>query len=524
MPAIEAVAEAAVLWKHGLSLACCLILLIGCCCGATLETGATEGTAVRAVTPTSWSKLSKGPSANLSAASTDGRLTVAADGHWLEFRGKRVLLVGDSVTQGWMELGDSFDQTAYVDALSTRGINALLVWAFVGIVDQTTDGRIGYDAPEIWPWLRTAEGFDLARFNDSYFDRLRSLVKHANSKDIAVIITVHDGWTKERFPGHPFNVSNGGTLTDRSQYVELWDYRQEMPARLDVRWNRQQKHQYYLERFCHRLIQATGDLSAVMYEVFNEGEWYDQTRLRAFQVHFLDFFKARTAAPLIVNDDHVGGPDFRLESRADAISLHRPIVSANSRARDYFEHYARHFGGDSPKPILFTETVPAYQGDPATHDALMRSIWGAALGGASVLIQNDSSFGFDPRTVIASQSLNRDGLLDLEGHACRFFNASDLELEYVAPDGSLCSTGICLARRGVEYVVYSQSGTSVMVDLSDGVQDYTVRFYNPRTGEFHPGSTVVESSSNSLINKPDDRDWVIYIESVSKPRGLRGAK
>jgi len=89
------------------------------------------------------------------------------DGHWLQFRGKPILLIGDSITQGWMELGTNFDQKAYLDALARRGINVLLLWSYIGVVDQATDARIGYDAPELWPWVRANGKFDLTRFNEA---------------------------------------------------------------------------------------------------------------------------------------------------------------------------------------------------------------------------------------------------------------------------------------------------------------------------------------------------------------------
>jgi hypothetical protein len=97
------------------------------------------------------------------------------DGHWLQFRGRPILLVGDSITQGWMELGTNFDQKAYLDALARRGINVLLLWSYIGIVDQTADPRIGYDAPELWPWARAKASPDA--FPDAYFDRLHGLIR-----------------------------------------------------------------------------------------------------------------------------------------------------------------------------------------------------------------------------------------------------------------------------------------------------------------------------------------------------------
>ena len=84
--------------------------------------------------------------------------------------------------------------------------------------------------------------------------------------------TLHDGWTKTKFAGHPFNIANGGPLTDKTQFVELHDYDHEMPSLFDPQWTRQQKHQFYLERFCEKLLQATAETPNVMFEIFNEGE------------------------------------------------------------------------------------------------------------------------------------------------------------------------------------------------------------------------------------------------------------
>ena len=85
---------------------------------------------------------------------------VTTSGHWIEFNNKKVLLIGDCVTQGWMECGTNFDQTAYVDALASRGINLLFIWSYLGITDQVADTRIGYDAPEVWPWNKSGSLFN----------------------------------------------------------------------------------------------------------------------------------------------------------------------------------------------------------------------------------------------------------------------------------------------------------------------------------------------------------------------------
>ena len=454
------------------------------------------------------------------------------DGHWLRFRGKPILLVGDSITQGWMELGGNFDQKAYVDALTERGINVLLVWSYIGIDDQSADERIGYDAPELWPWVRVAgtsgevgghgehtgeSAFDLTRLNDAYFDRLGALVRDAEARGIVVVIQVHDGWTKTRFAGHPFNVANGGPLTDKSQFVELHDYSREMPLRFDPQWTRPQRHQFYLERFCERLIGVVGGSPNVMFEIFNEGEWYDGRRLRDFQVHFLSFFKARTSQPLIINDDHIRSVlGFRGEPKADVLSHHTPRWDDLPAARVYFDHYSRQFDAAPTKPTFFSEPVPSYTGgDAATEAAMLRLLWGTAMAGASVVIQNDAAYGFDPRSAMAARTDQRDRILDLEGHVARFFNQGGLNLAAMRPDGGLASTGICLADAGREYVVYALPGNTFTVNLAAAKgRILTVRWYDPAMGRFHDADRITGASETQSFAAPFEGDAVLHLKAA----------
>lgn len=453
------------------------------------------------------------------------------DGHWLRFRGRPILLVGDSITQGWMELGTDFDQRAYVRALARRGINVMLLWSYIAVVDQPSDHRIGYNSPEIWPWVQATHAtrpdagprssggpFDLARFNDAYFDRLRELVHCADANGIVVVIQVHDGWTKTRFAGHPFNAANGGPLTDKAQFVELHDYGREMPSACDPQWSRPEKHQFYLERFCDRLIRATADMPNVLFEILNEGEWYEAGRLRAFQVHFLDFFKARTSQPLIVNDDHVRAvPGFRGEPRADVLSHHTPRWDNLPPAQTFFDHYSREFDATPVKPMFFSEPVPSCEGqDAGTEAALLRLLWGTALAGASVVIQNDASYGFDPRSAMAARAAQRDRVLDLEGHLATFFHRSGVNFAAMKPEGQLASTGVCLADAGVEYVVYA-AGRAFTVNLAAARDTILgVRWYNPRTGQFHDGRPTMGGNEAQPFTSPFAGDSVLHLKDVRR--------
>lgn len=449
------------------------------------------------------------------APSDRGPIRVSRDGHGFEFRGKPILLVGDSVTQGWMELGTDFDQRAYLEALGRRGINTVLLWTYIGVVDQVSDPRIGYDAPELWPWVREQEGFDLGRFNNAYFDRLREFIRLADDRNIVVVLTVHDGWTKTKFAGHPFCRAHGGPLEDRRQFVVLHSPGREMPTTFDPTWSAREKHQFYLERFCDRLLQATADQPNVMYEMFNEGEWYDQQALRAFQVHFLKFFRARTTLPLVVNDDHVGGADFRGERNADVISLHKPRWDDCPPARVFFEHFQAQYYGQPAKPILFSEPVPEYGGNAAHHLGIMRLLWGTLLGGAGVVVQNDASFGFAERAAIATCAANRDAVLDLEGHAARFFHDGRVDFPEMGPRGALSTTGVCSAHPGKEYVVYAPDGKPFTLDLSGATgQRLAVRWYDPASGREEAAAAVAGGNAAERVQPPFSSDAVLHLSAA----------
>jgi hypothetical protein len=432
-------------------------------------------------------------------------------GHYLVWNGKPRLLIGDSVTQGWMECGTHFDQTAYVDALAARGINLLLLWAYKGTnaAVQRTDARIGYDAPELWPWMGSPDErtFDLRQFNPAYFARLRELVAYAGSKGIVVLLTVHDGWPKTCFAGHPFNRALGnGPLADRRDYVALADYDREMPESFDPAWNWRQQNQYFQERFCAKLIAELAAYSNVLYEMFNEGEWYDRTQRHRHEQHFLAFFRARGGNLLLSNTDHITGDNPHGDAKVDVVTLH------NKEWVGHFPVFEAGFHSDPPKPYLYSEPVPEFDGESPSLDDVRRSVWETTLAGAGWVNQNDPSFGWDPRAAMAARSSARDRAYDVAGHCARFFHQGDVRFWEMEPQGRLASTGVCLARAGEECVVYSAAGGSFTVDLSAARHaTLEVRWYNPRTGRFEPSAAVAGGSPATKFTPPFAGDAVVHV-------------
>jgi len=446
-------------------------------------------------------------------AETTGKIgilsTGSQPGHYLQWKGRPLLLIGDSVTQGWMECGSNFDQAKYVKALASRGINILMIWSYIATnaKQQQNDSRIGYDAPEFWPWIGSPDrgNFELTKFNKTYFDRLKALVAHAESKGIIVLITVHDGWPKRRFSIHPFNtVLGNGPLRNKMKYVQLADYNSEMPVNFNRKWRRKQKNQYFQERFCDKLISVLNPYSNVIYEIFNEGEWYNHRYRNLHEQHFLAFFKARCNNLLITNTDHIIGDDPHKDHKVDVISLHGGWFGR-------FDDFQKGFNKIPVKPYLLSEPVPAYNGNGKLLDSLRQMAWEVVLAGGGWVCQNDLSFGWDPNTRASAKKTSMEKLYDYVGYCARFFNNSGINFWGMKPKGDLSSTRICMAKEGVEYVVYAPKGGKFTVNLSGADGSLIVKWYNPRSGKFW-GPDIITGGKISLFSAPDYNDWIVYIK------------
>jgi hypothetical protein len=445
-------------------------------------------------------------------------------GHYLHWKGRPILPIGDSVTQGWMEGGTNFDQKAYLDALAGRGINAVLLWSYraTSAPRQRGDPRVGYDAPESWPWKGSPDdrSFDLTAFHQPYFDRLREFVKYAESKDILVILTVQDGWPKQDgFADHPFNAALGnGPLTANRQFVELADYDKELPAVYDPRWTWQRKNQFFQERFADKLCSELKDCPNVIFEMFNEGEWYDPELRRRHEEHFLRFFRTRTDAPLATNFDHIRSKRYEPRKLAEA-----DILSVHSRWTGYAARLEKEFQAEPARVLVETEPVPSLGGlEPAqkgrpliTLAVLQATVWERALTGTGFVAQNDTSFGWDPRMAMAKHAQFRDQAYDVLGHAARFFNQSGVTFWEMAPASHLSSTRLCLARPGVEYVVYAPEGGAFTVDLSAAKgKQLAVRWYDPRKGAFQAGDRIGGGADAQAFTPPFSGDAVLHLQTT----------
>jgi hypothetical protein len=172
---------------------------------------------------------------------------------------------------GCAEVPEPNDFRGYLGFLDERGHNFIRLWRWEQFRSQVAGGAFHLCmTPQ--PWPRTGPGtakdgkpkFDLSRFDEDFFDRLRDYVTAAGDDGIYVSVMLFEGFglhlslAPDNVEGHPFHAANNvnGVGID-----SINDY-QVLP--LDARVQALQ------EAYIRKVIDTVQDLPNVLYEVANE--------------------------------------------------------------------------------------------------------------------------------------------------------------------------------------------------------------------------------------------------------------
>ncbi|SHN75324.1 hypothetical protein [Cryptosporangium aurantiacum] len=166
---------------------------------------------------------------------------------------------------------EQLDYDAYLRFLTDRGHNFIRLWRWEQFRSQAAGGNYHLNM-EPQPWARTGPGtakdgkprFDLERFDESFFDRLRDRVIRAGEAGIYVGVMLFDGWALHLSPapdhveGHPFHAGNNVNGTSVTSIDDL----QVQPLDPTVR--------DLQAAYVRKVVDTVHDLPNVLWEVANE--------------------------------------------------------------------------------------------------------------------------------------------------------------------------------------------------------------------------------------------------------------
>ena len=241
------------------------------------------------------------PLQQVRASQINGPLQVSPTNprYFTDNSGKAIYLTGSHTWSNLQDNGGSspppaFDYQAYLNFLKQNNHNFFRLWTWEQSrwTVETTDNNYWFNP---LPYQRTGPGtaldgqakFDLTKFNQAYFDRMRQRVIMARDQGIYVSIMLFDGWSiekekgqfKENNPwrGHPFNKNNNinGINGDPNNNDSG-----EETATLSIA-----EITSIQETYVKKVIDTVNDLDNVLYEISNESN----NNSEAWQYHLIDY-------------------------------------------------------------------------------------------------------------------------------------------------------------------------------------------------------------------------------------------
>jgi len=429
--------------------------------------------------------------------------------YFTDGNGRAIYLTG---SHNWANFQDSghvdpppaFNFSEYLAFLRSVDHNFIRLW----VAEQAmTASRNGNHYRDPLPYLRPGPGtaldgkpkFDLSRFNQAYFDRLRSRVQAARDLGIYVSVMLFNGWSVESFEelhldrdpwlGHPFNRENNisgidGDPNNDNQGPEIHTLSED-PKIVAVRTLQ--------EAYVRKVIDSVNDLDNVLYEIGNEmgahsTEW---------QYHLINVVKAYEATK---PKQHPVGMTFQWFNGNNADLLRSPADWISPNEVGGYKHSPP--AGDGSKVVI----------SDTDH------LWG--VGGDWIWVWKSFIRGLNPIYMdpYGSQDFPQvdERVRKAMGYTVAY--ATKMNLVAMNPRGDLTSTGYALANPGIEYLIYLPSGAHwenerATVDISASEKVFRVEWCNPRTGELTDSGSVTGGRSQSFT-APFLGDAILYLAAT----------
>ncbi len=434
--------------------------------------------------------------------------------------GKAIYLTGSHTWNNLQDWGTNdsiqpLDFPAYVKTLVAHNHNFTLLWAtelpkFHGLPTTASSPPDFSVTPQ--PWQRTGPGnasdgklkFDLTRFNQAYFDRLRDRVQQLRAAGVYAGVYLFSGEFLLRFrvsgDGYPLTGSNnvngiddgGGTnsvtMTAPNAITAIQD------------------------AYVKKVIDTLNDLPNVLWIVSQEAprdsSWWNSHLIaltRNYEAgkplqHPIGYgvLEDNNDATIINSDADWIAPSARISPTTSCGSGHpRCKVNINDSDHSYFGMW-----NDSPRAnqnyfwINFTNGNQTLFMDPYVvyYPREKRNLCPAP--------HNGIGSGPDGRW-----NNVRDTMGYIRGYADR------MNLAAMTPQGKLSSTGHALASANSanpEFLFYAPSGGDFTVNLSNSSGLFAVEWMNPATGVKSAGAKI-SGGATRTFHPPFDGDAVLYL-------------
>ncbi|MCX7045511.1 MAG: hypothetical protein NTX50_08525 [Candidatus Sumerlaeota bacterium] len=421
--------------------------------------------------------------------------------HYLLFHGKPAVLVGSTEHYGAV-MNLDFDYAAYLDAVQAAGLN--LTRTFSGAYVETAGAfkieknTLGPAAERfICPWARSSEPgyrganggnkFDLAKWDEAYFKRLKEFVAQAGKRGIAVeYVLFCPYYENAMWDAAPFNAKNnvngvGGIA--RTEALTLKN-----GALLDVQ-----------DAMVRKVAEELKDFGNVYYEICNE-PYFGGVTLE-WQHHIADTLVAAEKEFPVKHliAQNIANGKAKIEKPHPAVSI-------------FNFHYATppdtvgmNYGLN--KPIADDET--GFKGTGDTH--YRKEGWQFILAGGAIYDHLDYSFtvghekgdfAFPAKQPGGGGTALRAQFKILKDFICSF------DFTRMKPDRAAVSglpngvVAYALSEPAKAYAIYLQGGAQADINVELPAGTYKAEWINTKTGKTDKAETFAHGGGRKALTSP----------------------
>ena len=466
-------------------------------------------------------------SAQPTRAGLPGPLTVSANPNYFQDRNGHALALFGSHTwnsfQDWGTNGSpsAFDFTAFSNFLVAHGQNFTMLWRselpkFCGLATMA-DGSKPEITTRSQPWLRTGPGtasdggarFDLSKFDQAYFDRLRSRVTQLNDAGVWVAVYLFTGeWLNAlrcSTDGYPLTGGNNvnsiddgggnGSMTMLSPNA-ITDVQQAM---------------------VDKTIDTLNDLPNVLWAVSEEAS----SKTIWWQQHMIAHVRAYEAAkpykhPIGIGAMEFGTPDSAIiDTDADWVAPYARVSSPST------------CGSGSPRcKVNINDSDHSYFGmwNDSPH-ANRKYAWENFTRGSQVAFMDPYTVHYSRESrnlcasptngVCAAPDPRWDNFRDTLGYLVAY--SRKMNLIAARDQAGLSSTSYCLGETpaiGTELLVYAPVGGTFVVNLSSAAgRTMHYEWFDPESGGVVATGALRGGDANQSFSTPSaiHADSVLYI-------------
>jgi hypothetical protein len=455
--------------------------------------------------------------------------------YFMDAGGKAILLTGSHTWANFQEIGEKgqpvFNWDGYLEMMQKNHHNFMRLWVWEQCWGAAWTNEEIYIEP--MPYERSGEvnardgkaRFDLNRWNQVYFDRLRSRIIDAGNHGIYVSIMLFQGFSLNKgitvksdpYLGHPFNKSNN---VNQANFPYSKSDEDTKPTLHSLKSSAIVKFQ---EAYVQKVIKTVNDLDNVLYEVINEGGGIN------WQRHMAEYIKKTEKS--LANQHPVG-----ITNSVIPVMLNDELFRSNA---DWISPANEPTDWQFPGTVLidnYMDNPPDNQSDKVVI-LDTDHLWG--IGGNyswawKAFCRGLNPIFMDPWQPIAGKENKDNGTETYATGGIRVGGADypdwellrknmgiihdlsiRIDLINMKPMDGLSSTQYCLASPGKEYVVYFPSGGNATLNLSASKANYEVSWYIPVLDKWITGTESLTGGSFVKLSAPFTGAAVLYLKKIS---------